>query len=93
MDWIRAIIAFLLAVIIVGISSVAISTITGVISENSDIAGDQETNLNNFFTNFGNYVLTIFGFCIVAPLLYILLGGFQKGGGKEVCIGGQCYEY
>jgi len=93
MDWLKAIIAFLLAIIVVGIGSTAIGTVSDVITSNSDIAGEQEDNLNAFFINLAQYVMTIFGICVVAPLVYILLGGFNRGGGREIEIGGQRYEF
>lgn len=78
MDWLKAIISFLLAIIIIGISSLLISVVTEQISDFSSVAGGRESNITLFLSNFGSYVLTLFGLFILTPLLYILLGGVEK---------------
>ena len=78
MDWIKAIISFLLAIVIVGIGSLLISTVSTYIADFSYVAGSRSTNIDSFISNFTQYVLTILGISIIAPLIYVLLGGFKK---------------
>ena len=84
MDWLKAIISFLLAILIVGIGSLLTTLVTEQIYGFSSYAGSHSTNVTSFLTNLAQYVLTIFGIFIVSPLIYILLGKrrkpFQPGG-------------
>ena len=89
MDWLKAIISFLLAIIIVGVGSVLINTVSSNITDNSDIAGMYEPNVNTFFANLAQYTLTIFSICVLAPLIYIIAGGSIR---RQDDYGGRYYE-